>query len=556
MINENQFDLVLESSVLNVGVCDYRHTRCEAIRNKIMYHHSKGYKFSPSFLDGYIDYLKDNRKWYSSYCCLNRGNYESSMKVLFTYLNPTENNLKDMCLHDRSIPLFKFLYENNKLKNLISNSFLHYVLVSLKNKANLRLSSELVGLLCKCLDPDYINLIKCCSNNSFTGAKILICEKNIETKHECLVEACKSSNNLQLIKLLLKYEKPDLECLILQCKLKNVEIIQLLLSYRIVPNKECINSFFSGERNYRVKYQSVINIFIHYGYVPDLEDAILLIKFRCKIYDIYRFQIELGCELLENCYKYDYFPYNITVAPTLKCLQEECFKVGNISNIRNIINKGLKPDLQCLRNACQNKTNISVVRFLIEQGVNPDLQCLKNCVNYFGQNSTIDFLTNQLLLKEEQKKKQKKDIGIQYDNDINKNFKIIIPTKYKKVEIEKVKNENNDLNLPIIEDIKKKKIIVTKINSKDINTNINKREEIIFSEKFYNFFNIKEKKLSFLNVRDLLIEYLIKNKLKNKKNKFLFKIDKNLKKILKIKKNKIHFHFCDLDNITYKLYNL
>jgi hypothetical protein len=543
MDNIEQYDINLESNILNVGVCDYRHTRCELIQNKIKTLNNKGYRFSPSFLDRYLDYLRDNRRWYSSYCCLNRGVYIDSMYILFKYLVPTEPQLIELALHDISIPLFKYLDQNNKLNNIISDSFLSHVLFNL-SKANRR-SCELIKILCRSIEPSYNNLLKCCIYNSFVGTQILICEKNVKTKQECLLEACTTSNDLQLIKLLLKYERPNIDCLIAQCKLHNVEIIKLLLYYRIVPNKECINLFFSGERNYRVKYQSIMDIFINFGYVPDLEDAILLLKFRCKINDIYRFQIELGSELLEYCYKYDYFPYNITVAPTVKCLYEECFKVGNVSNIRQIINKGIKPDLQCLRNACQNKTNINVVRYLVDKGVKPDLQCLKNSINYFSQNSTIDFLVNQLICK------GKKDISTQYDNSINDYYKIIIPTKYKK----KTDNEDNNEdvnNISVIEDVKK--ISVTKINND--NENINKRTETICSKKVYDFFDIKEKKISFLNVRNLLIKYLLKKKLKNKKTKFLFKIDKKLKKILNIKKKNLHFHFCDLDNITYKLYNL
>ena len=127
-------------------------------------------------------------------------------------------------------------------------------------------------------------------------------------------------------------------------------------------------------------------------------------KYRCKIKDIYRFKIELGSKLLENCYKYDYFPYNINVSPTLACLQQECYKVGNISSIRNIVNKGLKPDIICLRNACTNKTNISVVKYLVSQGIKPDLYCLKNSINYFSQNQTIEYV-NEILIEEYEKKK-------------------------------------------------------------------------------------------------------------------------------------------------------
>ena len=521
----------IERTLLGIGKCNYRHTQCQHIQNEIIRYNSKGIGFSNEFLLKYIDYLKYNDRWYGSYCCLSSGYFCKALNFLFEYLNPTKEILLVLCKFSKSYNVFLNLFDKNKIK---SDS--NYLLTAVLNEKRKNLSS-LINLFCLRLDGSYQNLLDCCKLNNFSCANMLINNKNIVPKYECLLEACENSNNIELIKLLLKYIKPNKDCLVNACRKKNKTIIKLLIDYRILPDKTCFLNIFSGDRSYSIYYQEIIDIFIEYGYIPDLDDTILLLKYRCKIKDIYRFKIELGSKLLENCYKYDFFPYNINVPPTVECLQEECFKVGNISSIRNIVNKGVKPNITCLRNACTNKTNISVVKYLISLGIKPDLYCLKNSIYYFSQNQTIEYI-NDLLIKEFEK--NNKTVSTQTEKNYKlSNSKVIIPTKYKidlSLKNDNLENKNNENNS---KKDKKDNISLTKIKIKNII--LDKKLKKICSNDVYELLNIKnKKKISFYDIRDNLINYLTKNKLKNNKNKFLFKIDNNLLNILKIKKKKIY----------------
>lgn len=539
----------IERTLLGIGKCNYRHTQCQYIQNEIIRYNSKGIGFSNEFLLKYIDYLKYNDRWYGSYCCLSSGYFCQALNLLFEYLIPTKEILLVLCKFSKSYNVFLNLFDKNKIKS-DSNYLLTAVFNETKTRRNLY---SLAELFCLRLDGSYQNLLECCRHNNFTCANILINKKNIVPKYECLLEACEHSHDIGLIKLLLKYIKPNKDCLVNACKLKNKLIIKQLIDYRILPDKSCFLNVFSGDKIYSVHYQEIIDIFIEYGYIPDLDDAILLLKYRCKIKDIYRFKIELGSKLLESCYKYDYFPYDINVPPTVECLQEECFKVGNISSIRNIVNKGVKPNIKCLRNACTNKTNISVVKYLISLGIKPDLYCLKNSINYFSQNQTIEYI-NDLLIKEYEKNNS--TVSTQTEEDIKSSYnKVIIPTKYKIDILLKDNNLENKKNNDNYSKKNNKNISVTKIKIK--NNILDKKLKKICSNDVYKLFDIKNKtKISFFDVRDYLINYLIKNKLKNNKNKFLFKIDNNLLKILKIKKKNIYIHFSDIENLTNNLYNL
>ena len=71
------------------------------------------------------------------------------------------------------------------------------------------------------------------------------------------MKACEYSHDIELIKLLLKYIKPNKDCLVNACKLSKL-IIKQLIDYRILPDKSCFLNVFSGDKTYSVLIRKLL----------------------------------------------------------------------------------------------------------------------------------------------------------------------------------------------------------------------------------------------------------------------------------------------------------
>ena len=363
--------------------------------------------------------------------------------------------------------------------------------------------SKTIELFVNNMECNKNHIIEACIKNDFDTLNLLI-KKKINIDIDCLRNGCLSFNK-NILNLLLRYNNNlDISCLENACLAQNVDNVKLILDYRIFPNKKCfinvfknINEKYRYDSYYLTKHrQDIINLLINYGYKPNFEDVLLALKNKCKINDIERFDIPLNSILLEHCYEYNYFPYNIKAKPTINCLREECKKVGNLKSIKEIINNyGVKPDIKCLQNACDNRSNISVVNLLTESGIKPDLECIKKTAMHFNQNQTL-----MHLLKEYNKNSTKttefKNLQYNSDDINNPNLNTIIPTKYKNIE----KIESNDEI--ISKNSKLNELIDIKYNKKIL---INHKEELKIKNKAHKLLNTKKNKITFFELEIILL---------------------------------------------------
>ena len=523
--------------------CPYNHTTCQSYENSIIQHHKQGFIFSQDFLNKYISFLTSNRSWYSSYNCLDRGHYNKALSQLCQYLVPNEAQLIHLAMYKNSLPIFVTLVNNGY--KLSPNILLQAITNNNRNRNNLY---DIIALLCKNTDCTKKHLIEACKQNLYNIVELLL-QYNIDIDIDCLINGSLSSNS-KILDTLLKYNNnPNINCLENCCLINNIDNVKKLLNYRLMPNKKCFTNIFIHNTNkYGYKCynknsrQSIVNLLIEFGYNPNFDDAVIALEYNCIINDIHRFNIKLDEKLLEYCYKYNNHIYDIKATPTIKCLREECKKVGNIKSIKDIILKhGVKPDILCLENACKNRSNIQIVSFLIKHGIIPNINCIKETANCFSQNTTLMHLINNY-----KDSNEKKSLSTQYNiNDINQDkFNIIIPTKYKKNnKFIGIENNNNNINKTAL------KLTNLSINKK---IQINIKEEKELRDDVLVFFNFNKRTSSFINLRKIILQYIIDNTLYEKN---IIKLNNKFKKLLKIKnKKKIYLHFKELDNIVHKLY--
>lgn len=236
---------------------------------------------------------------------------------------------------------------------------------------------------------------------------ISVCiNKKIQVTQECLY-AIVSIGDISLVKLaILSGAKYDENALEYACKIQNAELIKLMLSNKVKPTTQCINSILSSHTShtYNQKHIStaksdLIALLVSFGYKITYDDIIAATKAHVELNNFKSFGIKLDEKFIEICAQYGFYPYeNCGIKPNARCLQLECNKSGNLTMIKKLVGMGIKPDTTCLEYACKFKNNIQTLKFLLEKGnLKPNLQCLYNCstANY---NKTLSFITEEYIV--------------------------------------------------------------------------------------------------------------------------------------------------------------
>ncbi len=380
--------------------CNYSHTNCTNIQKKIMGFHKDGNKVDNNFLTIYLSYIFNSNYNYSYYRCSNSsGNWALALKEMCEYLTPTSANLILItCGNTNSIPIFKALVERDVE---IDISVLKHTIINNYADAATFLLNYIVADT-ECLE------VACTkqSNNEMI-------KRMLDSKLEITTTALNSAilnKKEDVVDIMLQYgTQPNNDSLLNACKTKYINLIRKILDYRIIPTKECYKALFENvsTHNNRYSYSNstnnkqiapCIDLLIVYGYKIDYDDVVSALDHYCYINDIKRFDIKFKPEFIEKCTEKNYFPYAgiLDIKPSMKCLYLACEKVGNISNVKKLIDSGMKPDMECLRLACTNKTNKPIVQYLVEQhGLVPDKKCLKNNA-YYLNNATLSYLLEKI----------------------------------------------------------------------------------------------------------------------------------------------------------------
>jgi hypothetical protein len=345
------------------------------------------------------------------------------------------------------------------------------------------------------------------------------------------------------------------------------------------------------ERGFKITEDHVIRALNKYVYFNNIEDHS---KITHKIYAI--------------CAKLNYYPYELNITPDISVLQGACCHAKNLTKIKKLIKQKLKPDSVCLENACAHTNNFQTIKYLIEKHkIVPNIKCVKNITNNIS-NKTLNIIVDALY-KQSQNNKDDSDnpdsaedddnsvdddnvddnVDNVDDNDVDDvddvddiddvSIKKVIKNKsikkkvIKKKSISKLKTKSgkqilieNDTD-DTIDEIKNKDIKTETPNNKDIkietikskpividisltHIKLNKRKKYKVTSNMVKFWSLdKTIKLSFLDIRKKLREYILTNKLL--KGKFV-KTDDRLCNVLKLDKG--IFNLTDLDNIVMKFY--
>lgn len=545
--------------------CTYSHNSCRDIQTQILKLHNYGGQVDNNFLTTYLIYLSS----YRPRCCLSlKDNWLEAVTVICKNIVPTLDNLSTIIEYgqddQRVMKLIKSLIERGeKLSSSVLKKALEFNSLILAGYLlnHVSLDSECLEIACK-----FKNTDKMINNILARGVRITT---------EALNNAV-TSGNFMVPTLIEMNAKPDIKTLELACRNNDRDNIKTLLQCKINPTKECFKAVLephgypwrSDTYGYPVRYSrkfkeqqvaEIIDIIILYGYKIDYEDVILALSKGFYINDIHRFDLDLGSDFLEKCTYYNYHPYDIDIKPTSKCLEIECGRTGNLKAVKELISKGAEPNIECLRTACKNKSNKPTIEYLVEKhGLVPDIKCIKNNAEYIN-NVTLKYILSKIPDDDEKLNKnasnsKKKNLAdedkLEYIDDLD-------------INTENEQGKGKKIKTKILEDEEETDQKITKLeppysvpNNSVSNNSVpnNKRKKGPVPNRILKFFGKEPKtKLSFIDLRKLLIAYVKNNKLLDKENKSLIKIDKKLGRLVKLKQGSL-INYSDLDYLVSLLY--
>lgn len=412
------------------------------------------------------------------------------------------------------------------------------------------------------IDVDIFN--KACELKLINFVKNEISNNKFKPNQESLYCAIRSGSLDIAHMLILCGCKLNVKCLEQACQYRYIEIIEYILNNKITPTKECFNSIFSCITNNMLAFYGhrsrhyddydyvklkictkIIDMFVIAGYKITYDDAILATKNKTIINNFQSFNVTLDDNFLEICSEVDIDPVIYGVLPTLKYLQKECCKSGNIDKIRKIINNGVMPDIICLHNACVNKNNAPVIKLLISKGIDPDIKSIKILSNVIG-NTSLTFLVDTYV------KQKLVPIKKSIENAVYKvtNTNIILPT-VNKIEDNAEDNINNYTNSKtndVDDDISKNEVD----DFVDIPTDYDFRLKRSYYDDILKLLSVNPSEYSFIDIRKEFMSYSIKNNIINNN---IIKLNSAIKKLLKNNKYKSSYYIADFDRLIYNIIN-
>jgi hypothetical protein len=363
--------------------------------------------------------------------------------------------------------------------------------------------------------------------NEFTNKLISeLINRKIKVSKSAILLAILHNLNLSTIKTLLTLGPAVCEdYLIAACFSLNKDMIDFLLDNKIEPTSKCMQAIFKmyatdnlgfsvngiklGEiRKDKAhslkdttiikKYTQIIETLLNYNYKLEYQDVLEATRNFVQVNNIEKYNIKLDSKFLEVCSEVGFYPnYKHDIKADIKCLQKECNKYGNLTAIKELVNKQhLKPDAICMENACKFKSNLQTIKFLYEKGAPIDHNAVKNIVHSNG-NSAMIFIVDEYVRSLESKinkqntntktnqlvdnNKNSENDNFEYsdlsdleENVLVKDVEILIPTKkaevveddeepkvVKKI-VEHVSESESESEEEIVKPKKSKKILIKK----------------------------------------------------------------------------------------------
>ena len=410
------------------------------------------------------------------------GNGYSSTNIISHLLSSSQNYPKNktitFLLNNCNITEFTRMF--NSLR--YTNSALKYIIEYVKKNINLLCNSPLFDSLITYF-PNYIDVMK-----------LLYKTTTLVENKEKIIKYSVENHNIKLILFFLEDNtiKPTLET-----------VGKLLVK---VPIRE-------GPSSNNKIIAEIIDIFVDYGLPLTKEIILLLLERGCYVNNIEKYNIEIDQDIIEFCATKSYYPYKFYTKPELKVLLKECSKENNLETIKMLKERGGEFNEKCLECACKIYKNGKVIKYLIKDcKIQPNDACLKG----YEEAYKMDTLS---LLMGSYKNIDFKEYEVT-NNDINKNI-----TENKDTTVNKDIIVNN-LNKDTIENKDSKKIIELKKQSNielnkdctmsiipNLNIEIVEDKEYKLKNRIKNLLDYKKKNITFVDLFELFLKYLITNKL-------------------------------------------
>lgn len=263
------------------------------------------------------------------------------------------------------------------------------------------------------------------------------------------------------------YDK-DLIFLILENKdvIPDINTINKLVEKCYVRPEGCSNGKLIAD---------IIDLLCEYGLVITKSIVSKLLDHGCYVNNLEKHGVSIDSELLAKCANHSYYPYKFEIKPNTDILIKECSKHDNLGTIKKLKEFGGEYTTECLEEACGVSKNGRVIKYLVNEcGVKVSDKCLEK----FQEAYKIEAL--DILMKK---------------------YKIQNPDSSKTNQ-----NESRTLELDI-------NSIMT-VTPRDIK--INKEDNLIEYDvkgKIKKFFELKKKSIKYLDLYQMVLKYLISNKL-------------------------------------------
>jgi hypothetical protein len=376
------------------------------------------------------------------------------------------------------------------------------------------------------------------------------------------------------------------------CEVIDFELIQFMIQNKVRPTKKSVQILlgYTGKHNVDYNYGrtmkltkdeiklntkllETVQMFIKLGYKMTYNDIVVATKSHIEFPNFSEFKIKLSSKFIDVCAECGFYPkYGKDIKPTIKSLEAECKKSGNLQQIKKLVATGITPNEKCLENACSMKSNVQAINFLLSKGSKVDINCLHSVVKVM-RNKTLSLIFDNYViasgikLTEEKNPKcpkavvvnGKKPVDDSYsdlesdndnddvpkkicsdddsDSDSDSNNEIIIkkPVKKPKVVAKKVINKQNvkpeesDSDDANSDDANSDDANSDDDNSDDDNSDddnddnedkldtveqLDVKTKLYPNDKVVKLLSLKAKtQYTFLEVRKIFLTYLIKNKL-------------------------------------------
>lgn len=300
-------------------------------------------------------------------------------------------------------------------------------------------------------------------------------------------------------------------------------LLQMLENKDFVPDIFTINKLVEksyprpeGAHNSKT-VSNIVDLLCEYGLKIDKPIILKLLSHGCYVNNFEKHGIVVDNEILAKCADLSYYPYKFDIIPDSDILIKECSKHDNLNTIKKLKEFGGTYTSECLEIACGLTKNGRVIKYLINEcGV----KISDKCLDEFQRAYKIDAL----------------DV-------VMKKYKIQNPVK----KSDTVKEKNIEIN---------EKSTMT-VSPRNININLKDDTlEYKLKNKIRKFFDCKKKTIKYSELHEMVLRYLVSNKLVIGK---YFVINIELSNLLKISHcvimdtNQIHnilTYFIDLPEKT------